>query len=572
MIKFHFIQYKNFLGTGELPTRIQLDSNRTTLVTGANGSGKSTILDALCFALYGKAYRNINKPQLVNSVNTKRCEVVVEFTKGDSLYTVTRGIGPNKFEILINGQPATLVADARQEQAQFEKNVLGMDYTAFTQIVILGSARYQSFMDLDAGKRKEVVEKLLDIDIFSRMNEVLSERVKSLKISADALANEKMLKESSIRAVQRLMDAETAKDNAYQVDNAAEMEKQLQLVDECDNKIKATTAAIDALVAPDVDTEAISNNVSKARLVASRVHDLITKAEQTISFYTDHDHCEVCGQSIDADFANKLVGEAEASKAQNDSRLKTVNDQLATLRADMAAANEAVDAHGRELARLMRERDHHTAQRDAAKTYYKSLKDKAAAPIVESKLPGYRQEMEALEADLGAMEADLDAFAKRGHHMAIAKALLKDTGIKAKIVAQYLPVMNQLINDYLDRMGADYSFTLDASFTEVIKSRYRDKFSYNSFSEGQKMRIDLALMFTWREVARLKNSVNTNLLILDEIGDSSLDGNGASILWDVLNGMEGSNVFVISHRANNAEMFDNQLVFKQVGNFSKLAD
>lgn len=574
MIKFTKIAYKNFLGTGDQPTEIQLDRDRTTLITGTNGSGKSTILDAICFALFGKAYRNINKPQLVNSVNGKKCEVYIEFIKGETRYEIIRGIGPAKFEILIDGQQMSQDADVRTFQTKLETTILGMDFTAFTQIVILGSARYQSFMDIESSKRKEVVEGLLDIGIFSKMNDVLKDRTKAALASLQELDVAKTISENSIKSQERLIALAEQKASELKVDAKAEIDKQMRMIDELDGKIDDATKLYESVVEPQVEDpneiRAKINDVDKRRhaVLAEKA-----RLEQQITFYEDNKTCNECGQDIDEAFAQRIITSSKDKCEKHAKVTAAASEAIMALREKLKIASDTLDAYDATLAKRNRDLDFLRGQRDAAKAYLKTLmakQDQSAAP--DNEIEGLRQELQVHQEKLKHTKEQWDEHKRHAHHLTIAKALLKDTGIKAKIVSQYLPVMNTLIAQYLDQMGADYSFQLDANFDETIKSRYRDKFSYASFSEGQKARIDLALMLTWREIAKLKNSVNTNLLILDEVGDSSLDAAGAQVLWEILSSMEGSNTFVISHRANNTEMFDRLLTFKQVGNFSKLAE
>ena len=568
MITFKEITYKNFLSTGNNGNTIFLNRTPSALISGANGSGKSTILDALCFAIFNKPYRNINKPQLVNSVNEKNCMVEVIFEINGTEYKVERGIKPNKFAFYRNGDLVPQDASVRDYQQKLE-DILGLNYRAFTQIVILGSARYQSFMDIATWERREIIEEILDITVFSRMNTVLKSKVEFT--NGELLEDEKQLAfyETRLSAQKAIISniAKRSKQSSDQIQKEIDKTNgEIKLVRQRIAEIDSEMAAIHQ---PDHLIRNLRESVSAGKHEVREVARRHREKQERITFYQRETDCDVCGQEISESFKNEKIGELEKTKATLETEIvPRVREKFEAYQLELKKAEE-VHEQLQEL-RIRKSEENNNLQ--TLENYLQTLARNITNDNSDSEMTKARSEVYYIEKGINNYNKCILQNKEQLHYYEACKILLKDTGIKAKIIKQYLPVINQLVNQYLEKMGATYSFHLDESFNEEIKSRYRDNFSYASFSEGEKMRIDLALMFTWREIAKLKNSVNTNLLIMDEVGDSSLDAEATETLWDIIGDMEDVNVFVISHKANNADRFRTFIEFFKDGNFSKIKD
>ena len=564
MILFKTVSYKNFLSTGNIPNVIMLDRVPSVLITGQNGSGKSTILDALCFGVFGKAYRNISKPQLMNTVNEKGLEVQVEFCVNEVDYKVVRGVKPNKFEIYRNDKLMPHDAAIKDYQKKLEE-IIGLNYKAFTQIVILGSARYQSFMDLTTNDRRVIIEEILDITVFSKMNTVLKSKTQDNDLDIKENDYQKELLKTKISGQKGLIENLVNRSNESKEKVIAEKNKidgQIKLLEQKIEKIDSEIGLINI-----IDVNDLNNKLTTAKFKGQEIKEKRSGVEKRITFYESNDNCHVCQQDIDTQIKETQL-ESLRTEAQKLENLKpVVIDTFNKLEEKINEANEIKQQYDS----LIDTRTDIVNQRKALYTLYGNLNVRTQESDTQS-LQKAQTELATFDVDFKKLEKQQHQMVEKKHYFEICKILLKDDGIKAKIIKQYLPVMNQLINQYLDRMGANYSFHLDESFNEVIKSRYRDTFSYASFSEGEKMRIDLALMFTWREIAKLKNSINTNLLIMDEVGDSSLDAEATDVLWDILGGLDKSNVFVISHKSQNGDRFKSLIEFYKDGNFSKIKD
>ncbi len=564
MIIFKTVTYKNFLSTGNTPNVILLDRVPSILITGQNGSGKSTILDALCFGIFGKPYRNINKPQLMNTVNEKGLEVQVEFEINGINYKVVRALKPNKFEIYRNKKLMPHDAAVKDYQKKLE-DILGLNYRAFTQIVILGSARYQSFMDLPTNDRRVIIEEILDITVFSKMNSILKTRLQNTELDIKENDYQKEIVKTKVSGQKGLINNLVNRSKESEEKIIAEKNKidgQIKLIEDKISKADSEVSLITL-----IEVNELQEKLSTAKFKGQEIKTKRSEVENRIKFYQDNDHCHVCKQSIDQDLKTTQVTllTEEANKLEN---LKPI-----VISTYQKLEEKIRDAHEvqQQYDSIIEVRRDLVNQKKALFTLYGNLEVRTEESDSKS-LKQAQKELEEYDTEFKLLEKQSHNLVELKHHYEICRILLKDDGIKAKIIKQYLPVMNQLINQYLDRMGANYSFHLDESFNEVIKSRYRDTFSYASFSEGEKMRIDLALMFTWREIAKLKNSVNTNLLIMDEVGDSSLDAEATDVLWDILSGLENTNVFVISHKGQNGDRFKSLIEFYKDGNFSKIKD
>ena len=562
MIIFKSVSYKNFLSTGNTPTVIYLNRVPSALITGHNGAGKSTILDAVTYGLYGKPYRNINKPQLLNTVNEKGLLVELEFSVNEVYFKVIRGIKPGVFEIYREGILLQHDAAIKDYQKRLE-DIIGLNFKAFGQIVILGSARYQSFMDLSTNDRRTIIEEILDITVFSKMNSVLKSRNQETELEIKDNEHEKVLSNTKKSGQNALVTSITNKAKESEEKIEAERARVSLEIESIRDKIEALDKKLQDKIEPNLDS--LHNKMTDVKMKGHELRKREKTAEDTIIFYENSHTCEVCQQEISEDVKHEHISLAKNELERLEKAKKPMAEAFITIEKKIEDANTLV----KEIRLIEQERRGLTDQVKTLESFMNNLRveqnDTSDDDLAEAK-----QQLLLIEEDIKRLERRSIELIEEKHNQEICKVLLKDDGIKAKIIKQYLPVMNNLINKFLDRMGANYSFHLDEQFNEVIKSRYRDTFSYASFSEGEKQRIDLALMFTWREIAKIKNSVSTNLLILDEIGDSSMDGEGTDVLWEILNDMTDTNIFVISHKTSNVDKFASHIEFEKVGNFSKI--
>jgi len=568
MILFENIRWKNLLSTGNYFTEISLSNNANTLIVGENGSGKSTMLDALCFALFGKPFRDINKPQLLNSINGKDCVVEVKFKIGNNNYNIIRGIKPNIFEIYCNGDLLNQDAASRDYQEHLEKFILKMNYKSFTQIVILGSASFTPFMQLKAADRREIIEDLLDIQIFSTMNGLVKERLSNNKDLTTTKKHEIDLTQQKYdmqkKHIDNLKQNNDDKVNQYVV----EIDNNNAIVNSLLSNVAILTTQTEELqkiVSNKIDTE---NKVKKITKFESQIESNLSKFRKDIGFFQTHDNCPTCRQAIEEGFKeeelnnlNNKVSECEHGLSELEKKLlveqNKLNDisekqkELNQKQVEIATINTTITETNKMIARLNR--------------LVEELKDTKQFTDKEE------QELNIINDTLNDLKQHLRTLIDEKTYYEVASTLLRDNGIKTKIVKQYLPVINKLVNKYLASLDFFVNFNLDESFKETIKSRHRDEFSYHNFSEGEKQRIDMALMLTWRSIAKLRNSANTNLLILDETFDSSLDTNGTEELMKILHMLEGVNLFVISHKGDILQdKFLNVIRFSKEKNFSRI--
>jgi len=568
MIHFHTIRWKNFLSTGNSWVTFDLDRHPNTLIIGENGSGKSTVLDALTFALFGKPFRKINKPQLVNTVNDGECVAEISFTIGSKLYFICRGIKPNKFDILVDGQPLNQSANVRDFQELLEKQILKLNYKSFTQVVILGSSTFVPFMQLSAANRREVIEDLLDIQIFSSMNTILNQRISTTKDSLSENSTE-------ISLNQQLSDVQTKnlerikKGNKKLIDqHKSDIELHNQENETRTDDIKSASDTVNSLALKTTDTAKNQKKLKDAEKIDSKLHSKENILNKEIVFYDDHDECPTCEQDIDSGFKTNIV----ASKKDKLIEVETARKDIGTF---LDSINEEIDNDQKIYSQINSINSeisvletNITATRQIIKSLEKNIEDLSTTGDVNK----IKEEIEGANAILRELEESKEELVNENETQKIATSLLKDSGIKTLIIKQYLPIMNKLVNKYLASMDFFVNFNLDENFDETIKSRYRDEFSYASFSEGEKMRIDLALLFTWRAIAKLKNSTNTNLLILDEVFDSSLDDAGTQEFLKILYTLgSDQNVFVISHKGDVLQdKFNNIIRFDKVKGFSRI--
>ena len=569
MLIFRYVRWKNLLSTGNYFTEMKLDNRDNTLIVGENGSGKSTMLDALCFSLFGKPFRNVNKPQLLNSINQKDCVVEVEFDINNKSYKVIRGIKPNKFEIYQDGELLNQDAAMKDYQEFLEKFILKMNYKSFTQIVILGSASFTPFMQLSASDRRSIIEDLLDIQIFSTMNSIAKERLSGNKDEITQKKYDIDLANQKYDLQKRHID--DLKQNNE--DKVKEYDTEIQLhndtVSSLLSNVEALTAKTEELqlgVASKIDTEA---KVKKITKLESQIETNLSKFQKDISFFQSHDDCPTCRQTIADSFKQEELktlstkvtecehglSELEKKLLEEQNKLNSINETQKLInqkQVEIATTNTAITETNKMIARLQ----------------------KLVNELRESKTETKKEEqsLKELKDSLSELQEHLKVLIEEKTYYEAASTLLKDGGIKSKIIKQYLPIINKLVNKYLASLDFFVNFNLDESFKETIKSRHRDEFSYHNFSEGEKQRIDMALMLTWRAIAKLRNSANTNLLILDETFDSSLDANGTEELMKILHMLEDVNLFVISHKGDVLQdKFMNVIRFVKEKNFSRIS-
>ena len=568
MILFESIRWKNFLSTGDQWTEINFVENNNTIIIGSNGSGKSTLLDALSFSLFNKPFRKINKPQLINTVNEKHCVVEVNFKVGNKKYFVRRGMKPNVFDIEVNGVALHKEADDRSNQRILEENILKLNHKSFSQVVILGSSTFVPFMQLSGGNRREVIEDILDIKIFSAMNSLIKENIKTYREKTKILEVKKESFLEKIKMQQNFIDEleNRSKQNIKQKENNI----QNLLVEENDtiNKNSETQIKVNKL---QKDLDLYSGASAKLR----KLGDLRGKISQKVStitkeykFFTENTVCPTCQQDIEEEFRLNRVTAAQSKakelqsgfneleeaikeEEQREQQFKNISKEIVNLNHEISTNNSTISGFQRQVRQLESE----------IQTIASQLENRNSE---NEKLLSFQKQLDKLYSDLSEHKESLKYYD-------FAFSLLKDGGVKRQIIKKYLPLINQQVNRYLRMMEFYINFQLDEEFNETIQSPIHDKFSYSSFSDGEKMRIDLALLFTWREIARSKNSVNTNLLIMDEVFDSSLDGFGTEEFLKIIKYViKGANTFVISHKDGLYDKFDNVIKFDKVKGFSRI--
>ena len=568
-IEFTTIRWKNFLSTGNTFTEVYLDRYKNRLILGENGAGKSTLLDAVTFALFNKPFRRINKPQLINSINNKHCIVEIEFQIGQNKYLVRRGMKPNVFEIYRNDEMLNQDAANRDYQEMLEKYILKLNYKAFCQVVIIGSASFVPFMQLSAAARREVIEDILDIKIFSSMNTLLKDEVSQNKNAIRDVDYDRQLVEEKIR-----MFEDTEKKLQQNADN---------LIADYTDKIDKTQTQIFALqdevdtVAKEVeelnkeieDKSKIDKKLKEIEKIQYQIDQKIEKLDKDIDFYENNDECPTCKQAIDQYFKVQINNETVEKKNKYKDGLEELSVQYNKVHDRIKIINETIKLievkNSSITDRNYQIRSHNSYIGDLLSQINK-LNDDRKNIQDNNKLIEHQKKF-------GQLKEQYEVLKDETNVLGIASQVLKDNGIKSKIIKQYIPIMNKLINSYLQKMDFFVKFDLDENFNETILSRHRDNFTYASFSEGEKFRIDLSLLFTWRKVAKLKNSTSTNLLIMDEVFDSSLDAGGTEEFLKLINELdEKTNVFIISHKGDQLfDKFQNVLKFEKYKSFSRIA-
>ena len=572
MIRFKTVKFRNFGSFGNTDTEINLERHRTTLVSGMNGHGKSfALLDSITFALFGKPFRKINIPQLVNTINDKDCMVEVEFSVGETDYQIRRGIKPKVFEIYKDGKLIDQDAKAKDYQKMLEEQILKMNYKSFTQVVILGSSSFVPFMQLSAQDRREVIEDVLDIQVFSKMNTVLKNKVSQKKEEIREVENTLTVLQDKIKVLENHIETLKQEDASKIKGLEEEIESAEAIISEKEGNIDSLLVRQKELSEQIKDTDSLKGKLSKLDNMRKIISNSEKKSDEKIALFNRSPECPTCLQDISDETRTTILDKYKNKKkeyedgiAKIEIEIDRLNEELSNLRKISLAVSEINET-------IMAER----SVVESSKKYITKIKNQVT--MLSNKSDG--NEMSETESKVSLLIEDKKNFDEKKEELRIdslllgcAGHLLKDTGIKSKIIRHYLPIMNKLINKYLTDMGFFAQFTLDENFNETIKSRHRDQFSYMSFSEGEKMRIDLALVLAWREIARLKNSANTNLLILDEVFDSSLDSVGTEEFLKLMSVLSAStHVFVISHKSDQlVDKFDNQISFVKKGNFSRL--
>lgn len=566
MIYFKKLRWKNFLSTGNVFTEINLANKETTLIVGQNGAGKSTILDALTFGLFGKPFRKINKPQLVNTITQKNCVVEIEFVIGTVNYKIIRGIKPNIFEVYQNDNLLNQSAEMKDYQEVLEKQILKVNQRSFCQVVVLGSATFQPFMQLPSGQRRDIIEELLDLQIFTTMNALLKDKVSENNEAINNKHSEKKLVESKIEMTnEHLKEIQQNNDKLISEKECLIKETKDHIL-EMKEKFVFFEDQISSFQSQIKDTANVNKKIEKLNKFKNQIEAKVGLLIKDMDFFNSHDNCPTCKQSINKDHKGVIINDSETEIEKLRSGLKQLSqeydinktrlDKILNIQSDIqrleikkAECNTTVNSLTKYIDQLQSEIDNI---------------NKAQEENKENKILDFENELKEIERKYNELIEDK-------HILMAASTLLKDGGIKAKIIKQYIPVINKLINKYLSSMDFFVSFELNEEFNETIKSRYRDNFTYASFSEGEKQKIDLALLFTWRAVAKLRNSINTNLLIMDEVFDSSLDQNATDYLFNIINDVaKDNNIFIISHKEHMNEKFNNVIKFIKNKNFSQM--
>ena len=569
MIEFKTVRYKNFLSTGQQFIEVPLNTGGTTLIIGDNGSGKSTMLDALCFGLFNRPFRDIKKDQIVNSINEKDCLVEIDLQIGSNKYTIKRGIKPAIFEIWCNDKMLNQDAASKDYQKHLEDNILRLNFRSFTQVVILGSSSFVPFMRLRARHRRQVVEEILDIEIFSRMNLLLREKNKAKDEeirSAEFSVN--LFEEKISDQDKHIQDLQYRNKQSIE-SKEAQIEKEETGKKQYEEDIKDLEKEITTLRDKILDESDVKSKHMKFHQLEAKLENNCTKHKNMLKFFEDNDECPTCRQTIDEAFKTEQIKDRKEKLGEIEKGMSELSNSIEKIESRMKTINDTSVAI-REKEMLI---ERYKTSIENVDRYIRS---------VRGEVDGLRDEKESTGEAKGVLKQLKESYSEAETnkvklkddklYLDTARELMTDTGIKTKIIKQYLPVMNQLINKHLQRLDFYVNFTLDDEFNETIKSRFRDAFNYNNFSEGEKLRIDLSILFTWREIAKIKNSTNTNLLILDEVLDSSLDSSGTEEFMKIINSLSKENVFVISHKGDILiDKFTQVIKYEKYKNFTRVA-
>jgi len=567
MIKFKEVKWKNFLSTGQTPIEIDLDKSPTTLIIGKNGSGKSTLLDALCFALFNRPFRIIKKDQIVNSINDSDCEVKVSFSVGTKNYTVIRGIKPNKFEIYDGDTLVNQDASNVDYQKYLEQNIMKLNYRSFIQVVLLGSSSYEPFMKMKPRYRRDVVEEILDIKVFTQMDLILrsqqsdlAKKVVEVRHSCDLIESRYTLQNEHYKSLRKRIGEKEGRSRT-KIEQNQEADRLYRLkLKEIDEKISKHQAIVE-------QKPKVTKKVNELSKLEAKIESNLSNHKKTLNFFEEHDDCPVCTQNIPTELKDKKITEEKQTIDKLEKGLQELTGEIVKVESkvtEMDAVSKKIQDLNVEVAKINTSLEELKKHSDSISEDIETLDEGQSSEQLE-------KELEQLKEDLKKAKSELNNVTEEKDYVDVVREILSDKGARANIIKKYLPIMNNLINKYLQDMDFFVSFHLDEEFNETVKSRNRDKFNYNNFSEGEKMRIDLALLFTWRSIAKLKNSTNTNLLILDEIFDSSLDGQGTEDFFKIIGALKNENVFIISHKGDILfDKFTNIVSFEKEHNFTRL--
>jgi DNA repair exonuclease SbcCD ATPase subunit len=565
-IHFKKVRWKNFLSTGNAFTEVELDRNQNTLVVGTNGAGKSTILDALCFGLYGKPFRKIKKDQLANSINGRDVEVEIEFNVAGSSYLIRRGIKPTVFEIHRDGQMMDQLAASRDQQEMLERTILRMNMKSFTQIVILGSSSFVPFMQLPTSTRREVIEDLLDIRVFSTMSSLLKDRVSANK-------SELVLADKEVSSVEEMIRIQKSRDDHDEKIKADTIEKLEDSIKFLQDRIDTQSSSIEDLMtkitnetSDMVDISLLRERMAKLNELEKSLGQKRTKALKMVAFYSENDNCPTCSQTIGETLKTEKIASKQSTITEVDQALEKLSSNIDTLSISINDTKLKVDRIEKLNRSIVDINTEIAADNREIKTLQRQIADLLKPRVITD-----QDTLDDLRLRLKAANDRKIEHMKQKELLEVATVILRDSGIKSRIIKQYIPIINSLVNKYLAMMDFFVKFELDESFEEKLLSRHRDDFTYDSFSEGEKMRIDLALLFTWRAIAKMKNSASTNLLLLDEVFDASLDTNGCDDFLKLLQSIDNTNTFIISHKGDVLQdKFKDIIRFEKYKNFSRI--
>ena len=570
MIYFKKLRWRNFLSTGNQFIEVDLAKSPSTLIIGTNGAGKSTLLDALCFSLFNRAFRDIKKEQLVNTINQNDCEIECEFETANKKYKVVRGIKPNKFEIYCNDVLLNQDASNIDYQNMLEQNILKCNYRAFCQVVILGSTSYEPFMHLRARYRREVVEEILDIRVFSHMDLLLRQKQGELSKAVVDVRHRYDLMTEKYELQKKHFEEIQNRDNTDIEDRREQLKENEQSNYEYNQKLQLLNEKIISTKAEIWGSEKVFKKEKELDKLETKIEHKLEKEKRDVEFFEKNDNCPTCTQPINLRFkqteiyeGKKKISELEEGLQQLSAEMGKTQEQIKQYKAVEKKLND-LDIQVAKINTSISEINRHSNRLDT---------EIAKLENTDNNSNAIQKELEQIKEDLKLVNVEKNKAVEEKKYIDIAREILNDTGVKANIIRKYVPIINNLINQYLQSMDFFVNFQLDQEFNETIKSRFRDTFNYNSFSEGEKLRIDLALLFTWRTIAKMKNSTNTNLLILDEIFDSSLDGQGTDDFFKIIKGLERENIFIISHKGDTLiDKFPRVMKFEKYKNFTRMAE
>lgn len=565
MIKFTALRWKNILSTGNVFTELKLDEAQTTIIMGKNGAGKSTVIDALSFVLFGKPFRKINKPQLLNSITQKNLRVEVEFNIGPVDYKIIRGIKPNVFEVYQDGSLLNQSAEMKDYQSILEKNILKVNHKSFCQIVILGSATFQPFMQLTTGQRREIIEDLLDLQIFTTMNSVVKDKLLTINEDISDINTNKKILDNKITILKEYREQDINSSDKFIQEKKSLIEETVKKIESVKESIVSVENEINSLSEKASDLDSLNKRLNKLNSLKHKIEANLAIIKKDITFFEEHQNCPTCQQSIEDSFKDQKISDKASEK-------QSIEEGLIKLSEEFKNTNEKID----QILKINSDITEHKLTKNSLKTKLSSFLDYKESLEKEIEKANSEKkdysEIPKLEKELKSLEKKYNDITEEKNTLQVVALLLKDGGIKSKIIKQYIPIMNNLINKYLASMEFMCNFELDENFNETIKSRHRDVFSYSSFSEGEKMRINLAILFAWRAIAKMRNSINTNLLIMDEVFDSSLDSNGTEEFIKIINDLTiDTNTFIISHKTDQlSDKFERVIEFEKYKNFSRL--